>query len=120
MVESDYEVASSAEWSALLRHFAFQEGFAVVVILVPDRAGADACRKALALELAERGRSLLDRSPGTARDMQRMAGTLVDLRPGPEVGAVWVAAPVAESSPSFEDWKAAVGEGFAQIGRAHV
>ena len=46
-----YRLVGSADWEAFLRHFELSSGFAFLVVLPPDRFGAEVCRSALAAKL---------------------------------------------------------------------
>ena len=52
-----YNLAASPDWQALLTHFELGEGFALLILLVPNKEGAIATRTALQRYLADRGES---------------------------------------------------------------
>ncbi|MGE4047389.1 MAG: hypothetical protein AB7F35_21180, partial [Acetobacteraceae bacterium] len=60
-----YGAAAEAEWRLVTSHFELNEGFALLVLIVPDRDGAAICRQALADHLAGSGRTVQDLSPGS-------------------------------------------------------
>ncbi len=41
---SRYQLAKSPDWQVVLRHFELGQGFAFIVLLVPDDEGAEVCR----------------------------------------------------------------------------
>ena len=91
-----YRLDENAEWKHLLDHLRFLEGFGLILVLAPEQAGADVCRRALRRELAAKDRTLhchqlrLDESPGALGD-HLLQANLTD-----DTGAVWVSAPEAE------------------------
>jgi hypothetical protein len=42
-----YGQAAAGEWQRVLNHFALSEGFALIVLIVPDRDAAQLCRREL-------------------------------------------------------------------------
>src|SRR5947208_2377694 len=53
-----YQLAENQEWSDLLRHLEFYEGFALILLLAPDAFGVRVCRDALHQHVAGDGKSL--------------------------------------------------------------
>ena len=107
-----YRLADNAEWRHLLDYLDFLEGFGVVVVLAPEQAGADVCRRALRSHYAKKDRTLhrvrlhLREAPGALGDH------LLD-HPLPEdTAAIWVDAPEPESAtaeePIRELWRLAL------------
>src|SRR4051794_10788326 len=93
-------VAASPEWRNLLSHFELApEGFAFIVLLVPDGDWAAACRDALGRFLITSRKEVFPvtfHGPEEFRD--EMASRLLSMKvAGPEVGAVWVEAAVPEA-----------------------
>ncbi|MCA2967376.1 MAG: TIR domain-containing protein, partial [Acidobacteriaceae bacterium] len=111
--------AQSEEWQALLRHFDYHEGFGFAVLFVPDKAGAEGCRTALAAHLRASARTLLDVPLEKPPDLREIAGRLLALEPGSlmtvKAGAVWIEMVVGERDPAFADWNAALTEGLARL-----
>jgi len=111
-----YNLAESAEWRKLLRHFDLAaEGFNFIVLLIPDADGAAVCRQALADYLGQSGKTLLNIPLETPEDLQPLAGKLLDLKLPESTGAVWVAASAYQSMSEEEKWKAAWREGMARL-----
>ena len=51
-----YGMDAAAEWQLVLRQFEFGEGFALLVVTVPDRFGAELCRGELEAYLRPDGK----------------------------------------------------------------
>ena len=93
--------------AAVLTHFWLSDGFALIVLIVPDRDGAQLCRDELERLLAERSSGLARQEPATPEELVDLSNTLLDLPFGSEMGAVWIAAVVPRSAPDFSAWEAA-------------
>ncbi|MGE4048266.1 MAG: tetratricopeptide repeat protein, partial [Acetobacteraceae bacterium] len=91
------------------------EGFALLVLIVPDRDGAAICRQALADHLAGSGRTVQDLSPGSPVVLRNLAETLLHGELDPGAGAVWVAAAVPASAPDHPAWETAWRWGLATL-----
>jgi tetratricopeptide (TPR) repeat protein len=112
---SRYALVSLPEWQNLLRHFELSDGFAFVVLLVPDADGAEGCRQALQRFLAASDRTLLTIPFPRPDDLKELPSRLLDVETPPQVGAVWVAAVVSERADDYEAWLAAWREGTAKL-----
>jgi tetratricopeptide (TPR) repeat protein len=110
-----YNLATSPDWQALLTHFELGEGFAFIVLLVPDQQGADVCRDELKGFLAQRGETLLEVPAGTPDALREIAGTLLDLAAGESAGAVFVSRAVPEAAEDYREWRDAWREGAARL-----
>lgn len=110
-----YGAGAVAEWQRVCGHFALNEGFALVVLIVPDRDGASLCRQALANRLRAGGTGILDVSPATPSNLSRLAPTLLALRPEADCSAVWVAAAVPPSAANHAAWDMAWRWGLATL-----
>lgn len=110
-----YGAGAVAEWQRVCGHFALNEGFALVVLIVPDRDGASLCRQALANRLRAGGMGILDVSPPTPSALCRLAPTLLGLRPEEDCSAVWVAAAVSPSAANHAAWDMAWRWGLATL-----
>ena len=99
-------VAASPDWQNLLHYFDLAgEGFAFIVLIVPDGDWADACRQALERYLLASRQTLQVvsfESPEEFRD--GLAERLLSLEPDKETGAVWVAAAVPEAVKGYKKW----------------
>lgn len=104
-----------AEWQRVCGHFALNEGFALVVLVVPDREGASLCRLSLANRLRAHGLGILDASPASPSALRRLAPSLLALRPERDRGAVWVSAAVPASADDFAAWRMAWRWGLATL-----
>lgn len=103
-----YNLAENAEWQRLLDYLAFLEGFGLILLLAPEQAGVDVCRRALRQHYGNENRTLhslrlrLGERPGALGDH-----LLNDPLPE-DAGAVWVDAPETASAldeaPIHELW----------------
>ena len=102
-----YGQTAAGEWQRVLNHFALGDGFALIVLIVPDRDGALLCRDELERLLAARGTRLIRREPAAPGDLAELANSLLDLPSGRDSGAVWIAAVVPRGAPDFPAWERA-------------
>lgn len=102
-----YGSAASAEWQVLLNQFNLGEGFALVILSVPDRDGAAMCRSALEGFLAERSLHLGTIEPEDPNALRALATTLLGLPEDPGRGGVWVSAVIGETARDRTNWEAA-------------
>ena len=102
-------VAASPEWRSLLTHFELApDDFAFIVLLVPDRDWAEACRQALERFLMSSRKKLLAvsfESAGEFRD--ELAARLLSLKADDGIGAVWVSAATPQAAADYEEWEEA-------------
>jgi tetratricopeptide (TPR) repeat protein len=113
---SRYNLRELAEWQNLLRHFALAaDGFAFIVLLVPDVDGAEICHQALEQHLAENGKTLWRIPLEKPDDLKLLAGKLLELKLPESAGAVWVSATTHQTLSEEERWKAAWRQGVAQL-----
>ena len=102
-----YGLAAAAEWQVLLNQFNLGEGFALVILRVPDRDGAALCRSALEGFLAERSLHLGPIEPEDPGTLRTLTVSLLGLPEDPGRGAVWVSAVIGETAPDRTNWDAA-------------
>ena len=102
-----YGHAAAAEWQRLLSHFTLAEGFALLVLVVPDPDGAKLCRAELGRVLAVRGQYLVKIEPRTPAELRQMAAELLEQPADRAVGAVWLAAVTPVSDRDFSEWEVA-------------
>ncbi|HEX9004065.1 MAG TPA: hypothetical protein VGB07_29405, partial [Blastocatellia bacterium] len=55
-----YALWRSAEWQKLLTHLEWRQGFAFILLTVPDDLGAEICRQALERQLSQTDQTLLN------------------------------------------------------------
>ena len=91
-IERRYGRAAAAEWQVLLNRLEIGEGFALVVLVVPDGAGARLCQNALDSWLVRRGQHLTVIAPDAPTALHDAAATLLGLPADPGRGAIWLAA----------------------------
>jgi tetratricopeptide (TPR) repeat protein len=111
----DYHLVESENWAAFLRHLDYNVGFAFVVLLVPDKVGLRICQEALHEHLAKEGLAVAEVSSPSPDRLQGLVEVLLQLVPGPEIGAVWTEVTVPEISPDFDEWKKALEEAFLRL-----
>lgn len=109
-----YNLAASPDWQALLTHFELNEGFAFIVLLVPNEEGAEVCRDALAKRLAASGQELLELETTPDR-LKEIADALLLTEARPQTGAVWVSRVVSEGSPDYREWREAWRHGVSAL-----
>ena len=106
-ISARYGPAAAAEWDLVLSHFDLAEGFSLLILAVPDRDGADLCRRLLEAYLASRCKRVEGVTPQHPEDLKGLAKTLVDGMGGEATGATWIAAVPPTSAPDHQDWAAA-------------
>ena len=77
-----YNLSASAEWQALLTHFELGEGFAFIVLMVPNDEGAEVCRAALDRHLKESGKRVREITVAAPADLRNLAETLLRIQTG--------------------------------------
>lgn len=102
-----YGQAAAQEWQRVLSHFALGDGFALIVLIVPDRDGAQLCRDELQQSLTIQGKQLTRFEPADPLELRQMSSSLLDRVFSPCTGAAWIAAIVPRSTPDFREWEAA-------------
>jgi tetratricopeptide (TPR) repeat protein len=111
---SRYNLATSPDWQALLTHFELNEGFAFIVLLVPNEEGAVVCRDALVRRLAATGHELLELETTPDR-LKEIADALLLTEARPETGVVWASRVVSEGAPDYREWREAWRRGVAAL-----
>src|ERR1700740_222806 len=96
-----YGQTAAGEWQRVLNHFALGEGFALIILVVPDRDGAQLCRNELERLLAAQGSLLLRQEPAPPGELVQLSSSLIDAEPTLRAAAIWVAAVVPQSAPDF-------------------
>lgn len=102
-----YGQSAANEWQRVLSHFALGDGFALLVLIVPDRDGMQLCRDELERWLVGHGKHWIHWKPATPRELREVSILLLNREPEPRLGAVWIAAVVPRSAPDFPAWEAA-------------
>jgi len=110
-----YNLGGSPDWQALLSHFELGDGFAFIVLLVPNDDGSRVCRAALEQFLQGRGKSLLELPVSDANALKSIAGSLLSVSVGSDTGAVWVSRAVPEGVAGCAEWRNAWREGVARL-----
>lgn len=112
---SRYRLDRSEDWRTLVRHFEMATGFAFIVLFVPDPEGEKVCRAALERILRERGLGIVEIPTDSPEQLEHFTLPLIDLRPGPDVGAVWVGRVVEEGAPDEAVWTEAWRLGVSRL-----
>jgi tetratricopeptide (TPR) repeat protein len=100
-----YGQTAAGEWQRVLNHFTLGEGFALIILVVPDRDGAQLCRNELERLLAAQGSLLIRQEPATPGELIQLSSSLLDKELTPRAGAIWIAAVLPQSAPDFHDWE---------------
>src|ERR1700728_2008478 len=77
-IERRYGSAAAKEWDLILRLVDFAEGFALIVLIVPDRDGAELCRAELLRHLAPGGKPIRRLEPTGPEELRRIALPLLE------------------------------------------
>lgn len=101
---SRYNFADSHDWQPLIRHFELGQGFAFIVLLVPNDDWAEVCREALEAFLHARGEHVIQIPIASPSDLHNLAGTLLETQAESGAGAIWVARAVPEALPDYQVW----------------
>jgi tetratricopeptide (TPR) repeat protein len=110
-----YQLGSSPDWQALLTHFDLGEGFAFIVLLVPNNDGAEVCREALDEYLNQSRKRVLKIAVQEPGDLKDLSTTLPGLQVPIDCGAVWAAAAVPEAVPDHHKWLEGWSEAVARL-----
>lgn len=110
-------IAASPDWQNLLMYFDLAgEGFAFIVLIVPDRDWAEACRQALERYLMAYRKKVLALQFESAQEFRdEMASRLLSVQTDEETGAVWVGAAIPEVSREHKEWEEAWGVAAARL-----
>ena len=105
----------SEEWQKLLTHFDWGVGFSFVVILVPNPQDAEIRRQALERTLAAENKTITRLYFSSPDELKQLAGTLLDLQPAADAGAIWVSAVISAADKDFPAWQSAWREAVARL-----
>jgi tetratricopeptide (TPR) repeat protein len=114
-IERRYGPAAAEEWRLVRRHFELSEGFALIVLAVPDRVVARECRRDLETFLESRSLRLAESIVYDPKWLQRLTPHLLTLPDDPNVGAIWVEAVSSERASDHEHWVAAWRQGLGSL-----
>ena len=110
-----YNLGTSPDWQALLSHFDLGEGFAFIVLLVPNDDGAEVCRVALDRYLEANGKRVHQIPVSGIADLRNIAHTLLGMTAEPEDGAIWLSRAVPTGVPDYPEWRHAWREGVSRL-----
>ncbi len=105
-----YGLRRSAGWANLLKHFELGEGFAFILLTVPDQYGAEVCQEALAAWLRNHDQEIQEIPVGSIAALEELPDKLLAFRRAAKTGAVWVAAAVSDGSTEYPQWRKAWGQ----------
>ena len=110
-----YGAMGQEEWQNLLMHFEMADGFAFIVLEVPDLDCASICRRELDRYLAMAGKKLATLSTRGVNDLEVLADTLLGYNAPAKSGALWVCPMISRYSPEFTLWKKSWKRGVALL-----
>lgn len=93
-----YNLAENSDWQHLLDYLGFLEGFGLILVLAPEQAGVDVCRRGLRQHYAQRDRSLHCLSLNMDQALGALGDHLLHDNLPSDTAAVWVDAPAADSA----------------------
>jgi tetratricopeptide (TPR) repeat protein len=102
-----YRLSEQAEWHKLLAHFDLAEGFALLVLLVPDADGAALCRRELEVQLHSEGRALHAIEFDGPDDLHRLPEHFLEVSCSENTACLWMAAVVPDYAPDYAAWRRA-------------
>jgi tetratricopeptide (TPR) repeat protein len=100
-----YDLDHSVEWQRLLTHFEWRQAFAFIVMLVPDKYGAEICWHSLEQFLTRSDKKLLTFHYGQPEELKTLTEQLMGLEPSADTGAIWVEAVVPEAVKEYQSWR---------------
>jgi tetratricopeptide (TPR) repeat protein len=114
-IERLYGPLALEEWRLVLRQFELGEGFAFIVLTVPDETAAHNCRSDLQTFLAATDRTLICVCPAGPEELALLATTLLALPDDRAVGAIWVEAISSQHAADYPEWEAAWGRALGSL-----
>jgi hypothetical protein len=84
-----YGIGAAKEWQRVRAHFALGEGFALLVLIVPDADGARLCRAEVEAILSPEGLRLWTLPITVPEDLPRETSRLPTGAPERDIGGVW-------------------------------
>jgi hypothetical protein len=114
-IERLYGAKALEEWRLVLRQFEFEEGFAFIVLTVPDKTAARLCRNDLQAVLAARKLTLAPITPADPAELAILATTLLGIPDDHAIGALWVEAVSSEHAVDYHNWETAWGQALGSL-----
>jgi tetratricopeptide (TPR) repeat protein len=112
-----YALDAAVEWQRLLTHLEWRQGFAFIVLLVPDKYGAEICRLSLETYLATSDKTLWTIRYSEPAELKTLTAQLMELEPPADTGAIWVEAVIPEAVKEYESWRDAWRVAVAVLNR---
>ncbi|MEI7731978.1 MAG: tetratricopeptide repeat protein [Verrucomicrobiota bacterium] len=110
-----YDLPSQPEWQKLLNHFDLSEGFALLVLLVPEADAAALCQRELEKQLQREGRQLTALKLLTPDDLRQLPNRLLAEHPSVDTGCLWMAAVEPDYYKTSAKWREAWQEALARL-----
>lgn len=102
-----YDLDAQSEWHKLLEHFDLAEGFAFVVLLVPDADGAALCRHELEEHLQRQGHTLRALEFASPDDLRRLPEHFLEESCDENTACLWIAAVAPDYAKDYAAWREA-------------
>jgi tetratricopeptide (TPR) repeat protein len=113
-IQRFYGASARNEWRIFLSRFDLADGFALHALLLPSPAGAAVCEQSLADHLRGMGKQLLPLRATDEAALARLPEQLLNLRPEPGVGGLWIEW-LAPDSQTFDRWEKACAQTLASL-----
>ncbi len=110
-----YQLEGNEEWHVLVRHIELQEGFSVVLLIVPERAVALLCLETLRQRFAGTAKQVAVIEIVAPNDLAHLAGSLVNPEHLWGPATVFAQAAVSSLDPGFAQWRDAWYSGMARL-----
>jgi tetratricopeptide (TPR) repeat protein len=114
-IERRYGATAAAEWDLVLRRVSLATGFALILLIVPDKDGAALCGREMERFLAQRGKKLWRLQPNDVDDLRQIANPLLLTTIEPDIGAIWLSAVVSSAAPDQTEWAGAMRYALATL-----
>lgn len=112
----NYNLNISPEWQNLIAHFDLAEGFAFIVLIVPDATGLQVCEQTLQEYLSAKNQTLEVVQFSRPEQLKDLASFLLELKIAKTTGAIWVSANLLEGVQEHS-WEVAWREGVAGLNK---
>lgn len=113
-IQRFYGLNAWNEWRALLAHFDLSDGFTLLVLLLPGKAGAAICEQTLSEYLRESDKILFRIRCEDEAALARLPQNLIASHPEPNTGGVWIELLTPEPEKS-DSWRAACYRSLALL-----
>lgn len=110
-----YQLDTQAEWRKLLSHFDLSEGFALIVLLVPDADGAALCHRDLETQLRHEDREMSAVEITIPDDLRRLPEHFLDTLVSDNTSCLWLSAVAPDYTPDYTAWRHAWEHALARL-----